>query len=127
MLHNYEGTILFWLLPSQAQQEDLSVHIASLQRIINDACVFFNPDQCIEDLASITDLTIFLILGLTRSDLLPILHTCTYLRHVYLNEPHEYAQNTSQVQGVFPTIQQLLPQHTDPHPPGIQPSVIDRS
>ena len=109
MLNNYEGTVLFWLLPSHAQHQDLSADIASLQQVINDTRVFVDPDQCIDELDSITDLTIFLLLGPTRSDILPILHTITYLRHIYLSEPHEYAESTSQVRGVFPTIQQLLP------------------
>jgi hypothetical protein len=112
MLNNYEGTVLFWLLPSTDEQKDLSAHVASLQKIINDTRVFFYPDQCIDELASITDLTIFLILGPTRSDLLPTLQSFDYLRHIYLSEPHEFAKNTSQVRGVFPTIQQLLPQLT---------------
>ena len=110
MLQNYEGTVLFWLLPSSHEQADLRAPIASLQKIINDTRVFFDPDQCIDDLVSITDLTIFLLLGPTGSDLLPILHSFQHLRHIYLSEPHEYAQHTSQVRGVFPTIQQLLPQ-----------------
>ena len=112
MLSNYEGTVLFWLLPSNHEQADLRVPMASLQKIVNDTRVFFDPDQCIEDLASVTDLTIFLILGPTRSDLLPILHTFTYLRHIYLSVPDEYAQYTSQVRGVFPNVQLLLPQLT---------------
>jgi hypothetical protein len=112
MLNNYEGTVLFWLLSSSNEQVDLSVPIASLQSIINDTRVFFDRDQCIEDIASITDLTIFLVLGPTRSDLLPILYTFIYLRHIYLSEPHEYAQHTSQVRGVFLSIEQLLPQLT---------------
>ena len=94
MPNNYEGTVLFWLLPSHAQQEDLSVPLASLQKIINDTRVYFDPDQCIDDLTFITDLTIFLILGPSRSDLLPILHSFGYLRHIYLTEPDDYAQHT---------------------------------
>jgi hypothetical protein len=112
MQNNYEGTVLFWLLPSHAQEDDFSVYIASLQKIINDTRVFFDPDQCIDDLESITDLTIFLVLGPTRSDLLPILHSFEHLRHIYLSEPHQFTENTSQVRGVFPTIIQLLPQLT---------------
>ena len=110
MPNNYEGTVLFWVLPSNEDPTELSDPIASLQQIINDTRVYIDPDQCIEDLASITDLTIFLILGPTRSDLLPILHSFDYLRHIYLTEPHEYSASTSQVRGVFPTIQQALPQ-----------------
>ena len=110
MPSNYEGTVLIWLLPSSHEQADLRAPIASLQKIINDTRVFFDPDQCIDDLVSITDFTIFLLLGPTGSDLLPILHSFQHLRHIYLSEPHEYAQHTSQVRGVFPTIQQLLPQ-----------------
>ena len=109
MLNNYEGTVLFWLLSSSDEQTDLSVPRASLQQIVNDTRVFFDPDQCIGELASITDLMIFLILGPAASDLLPILHTFTYLRRIYLSEPHAYTENTSQVRGVFPTIPQLLP------------------
>ena len=56
MLNNYEGIVFFWLLPSHAQHQDLSADIASLQKIIIDTRLFFDPDQCIEDLASITDL-----------------------------------------------------------------------
>ena len=109
MPNNYEGTALFWLLPSHAREDDFSVEIAYLQKIINDTRAFFDPDQCIDDLESITDLTIFLVLGPSRSDLLPILHSFEHLRHIYLSEPDEYAENTSQVRGVFPTISQLLP------------------
>ena len=50
MLNNYEGTVLIWLLPSHAQQEDLSVPTAPLQQIINDTRVYFDPNQCIVDL-----------------------------------------------------------------------------
>jgi hypothetical protein len=112
MEKNYEGTVLFWLLSSSDELADLSDPIASLQNIIKDTRVFFNPDQSIDELATITDLTIFLVLGPTQSNLLPILHTFDYLRHIYLTKPHDYAQHTSQVRGVFPTIQQLLPQLT---------------
>jgi hypothetical protein len=74
--------------------------------------VFFDPDECIDDLESITDLTIFLVLGLPRSDLLSILHSFDYLRHIYLSETDKDAENKSQVRGVFPTIPELLPQLT---------------
>jgi hypothetical protein len=102
MPNNYEGTVLFWLLRSSEDQTELSDPIASLQQIINDTRVYIDPDQYIEEVASITDLTIFLTLGLTGSD----------LRHIYLTKPHEYSASTSQVRGVFPTIQQVLPQLT---------------
>ena len=52
------------------------------------------------------------VLGPSRSDLLPVLHKFTYLRYIYLSEPHEYVQHASRVRGVFPTIGQLLPQLT---------------
>ena len=106
---NYEGTVLFYLLPAHAQHHDLTPIISSLQEIINDTRLFFDPDQCIVDLASVTDHTIFIILGPTQSYLLLTLHTFTSLHYIYLTEPHEYAQHTSQVRGVFPTITQLLP------------------
>ena len=112
MPNNYEGTVLFWLLSSSDEQTDRSDSMASLQQIINDTRVFFDPDPCIDDLTSITDLTIFLVLDTHRSNLLPLLHTFHYLRHIYLTEPHEYSEQTSQARGVFPTIQQLLPQLT---------------
>jgi hypothetical protein len=111
-MNNYEGTVLFWLLPSSDEQEDLSVSLAALQNIINDTRVSFDPDQCFDERASVTDLTIFLVLGPSRSDLLPILYSFEYLRHIYMSEPHEYAKNTSQVRGVFHSIEQLLPQVT---------------
>ena len=110
MPRNYEGTVLFWLLPSTSEQADISVDISALQKIIIDTRFLFDIDQCIDKLTSVTDQTIFLILGPGRSDLLPILHAFGYLRYIYLSEPHEYTKHTSQVRGVFPTINQLLPQ-----------------
>ena len=112
MENNYEGTVLFWLLPSTSEQADISVDISALQKIVIDTRFLFDVDQCIDKLTSVTDQTIFLILGPDRSDLLPILHTFTDLRHIYLSEPHGFTENTSQVRGVFPTISQLLPQLT---------------
>jgi hypothetical protein len=103
----YDRTVLIWLLPSEADPENLPVELNTLTDIIADTRFFIDRDECIGVLPSIVNETIFLVLGAGQSDLVNILSTFPYLRYIYLSEPHNYAC-ISQVRGVFAETKQLL-------------------
>ncbi len=106
-MQNYEGIVLFWLLPSDPEQEDRSADLIAFRGIINDTRIFHDVDECIATLSSIADETVFLVLGSGRSYLMSILSSFTDLHYIYLSEPHDCAY-TSQVRGVFHRKQELL-------------------
>ena len=108
-MSNFEGTVLFLLLPSHAQQQNQIPNLDSFRAIINDTRVFHDSDECLDDLSSIIDETIFLFLGPGRSNLIDTLSTFSDLHYIYLSEPH-HNKYTAQVRGVFPTTEELLQQ-----------------
>ena len=108
-MSNFEGTVLFLLLPSNAQQQNQIPNLDSFRAIINDTRVFYDPDECIDDLSSIIEETIFLFLGPGRSNLVDTLSTFSDVLYIYLSEPH-HSKYTAQVRGVFPTEEELLQQ-----------------
>ena len=107
-----ESIILFWLLPSNAQDDDVQIPISSLRTIFKEVRIYDDPDQCIDWITSLQKQTIFLVLALGRSNLVPILSPIDELCYIYLSEPH-HSSSTLKVRGVFPNPQGLFNQLTN--------------
>lgn len=107
---NYEGTVLFYLLPANGASDDiLEEDRVALQMILNDVRVFVDADQCVDELSCIVDETIFLFLGSGRSNLVSIFKDFSHLHYIYLSEPHSNLW-TWQVRGVFPALSMFFDQ-----------------
>ena len=108
-MNDLDLSVLFWLLPSDVQRENISTDINDLERIFDNVCIYTDCDECIDDLSSISHHNVFFVLGRGRSNLVDIICSFGGLRFIYLSEQHYYPM-TGQVRGVFPDQQKLLVQ-----------------
>lgn len=104
-----ENVVLYWLLPSEENRENIPVPIESLQTLFTDIRIFEDADRCIDDLTSISDINIFLVLGVRRPNLVDILVDGADLRFIYLLAPWT-DRYSPKIRGVFPTHEELLKQ-----------------
>lgn len=109
-MQNYQDLILVYLLPATNQEKDHSFDEQSLQSVAHDTRIFNDADDCIDQMSSLSNPNIFLILGNGRTNLLPVVSDLSCLRFVYLREPHPSVITLDKLRGVFPHFSQLLAQ-----------------
>jgi len=99
-MKDYEGTVLFWFLPSSAEHQYNLDNFHALKTIINDVRICDENDTYADQLTSLTDETVFVILESGCTKLLDDLLLLQSIRFIYLREPCHHPQ-TLRIRGVF--------------------------